>query len=228
MFERDTLNPPQVRPNPTDSYNFNNDVCESINSMQYIMNPSVLNNANFAVLGTHGQSPITTDTDISSSWNILGSANASFTITSTSYPSNSLIQSASMYYLHLVVTAFNGGDFYFYQLQNNTVRKYQKNFLTYGIIAKNNQDKAIKIRADVYSYYDATFQMVSGKTIYLEPGINNISSTLKTESLKGKTVGASPYTEFRLSFIDLIDGTADVEFYQVKCEFGKISTLLNQ
>lgn len=222
------LNPPQTDPNKENAYKFNNDVQTNLTALNYVMNPSVVTNANFATLGTHGQSPITTDTDISSGWNVVGAAHATFTITSASYPSNSLIQSASPYYLHVEVADHDGGDFYFYQQQNNTVRKYQKNNLIYGLIIKNNQNKVIQVRTDIFSYYDTGSDMVTSKSIYLQPGINTVGSQVLTNSLSGLSVGASPYTQFRFVFVDLVDGTADIEIYQIKCEFGIASTLLQQ
>ena len=221
------LNPPQPDPSKENLYKFNNDVYEFLTGL-FLMNPSVLNNANFATLGMHGQSVITTDTETSDEWKIVGSANAAFELNSESYPANSIIQSASPYYLHVVVSSHNGDSFYLYQRQDDTVRKYQKSRLTYGLIIKNNQSKAVKVRGDIYSYYDTDESLVSGKPKLLQPGMNVISNTVLTESLSGKTVGANPYTEFRLSFIDLIDGTADLEIYQIKCEFGMARTMLEQ
>jgi hypothetical protein len=86
----------------------------------------------------------------------------------------------------------------------------------------------VKVRGDIYSHYDPDEKLFSGKPKLLQPGMNIISNTVLTESLKDKTVGANPYTEFRLSFIDLIDGTADLEIYQIKCEFGMLRTMLEQ
>jgi hypothetical protein len=232
-YLNDIANPPNKDPSKEQSYRFSNDVNTINQALFFIMNPSVVTNANFATLGVNGVLPVTQaagdGAEISAGWNVFGAANATYVMQSTAYPTNSLIQSASLYYEHVTVSAHNGGAFYIYQRQNVTVRKYQDNFFTFGFLIKNNQTKAIKVKAEIFSHYDgSTDKSVLGKAIYLQPGVNKISSLIETQSLSGLTVGAGSYTDFRLNFVDLYDGTADIEIYQIKCEFGKISTLLQQ
>lgn len=236
-FLIDLINPPYDSPSKEDQYRFDNNVYEALDGLTYVMNPSVVLNANFATLGSGGTTPITQadgdNAEFSSNWNVVGASNATYTITPTTYPtgaingdSPSTIQTASNYYINVSVVAYNNNGFYFYQRQANTVRKYQKNFLIYGVWIRNNQNKSIKIRMEEYSYYDTDTKLIADNTIYLQPGLNKITSQLKTDGLSGKTIGAGNYTEFRLSFQDLVDGTANIDIYQIKCEFGKISTLL--
>lgn len=79
---------------------------------------------------------------------------------------------------------------------------------------------------DIYSYYNPSNALIQGAPVYLQPGINNFTSTLLTKSLNGVAVGAGDYTEFRFNFINLYDGTADIEIYMIKCEAGQLSTPL--
>lgn len=238
-FLADLVNPPQNKPNAEDQYRFDNSAYETLVALTYVMNPSVVANANFATLGPSGTTPITQadgdNAEFSDDWKVFGAANATYTLTPTAYPtgaisntSPSLIQTSSGYYIHVVVTTHNGGSFYFYQRQNDTVRKYQKNFFTYGVIIRNNQNKVIKIRMELFNFYDPSSTLLADNTIYLQPGLNRLTSQVTTDSLSGKTISASNYTEFRLSFLDLEDGTADLDLYQLKCEFGKVSTILEQ
>jgi hypothetical protein len=238
-FLNNLINPPNEKPKPEDQYRFDNSVYETLDALTYVMNPSIVVNANFATLGPSGTTAITQadgdNAEFSDEWKVFGAANATYTLTPTAYPtgviandSPSTIPSASDYYIHVDVTAHNGGSFYFYQRENNTVRKYQKNFLTYGVWIRNNQNKVIKIRMELFNFYDPSSSALADNTIYLQPGLNKITSQVTTEGLAGKTVGAGNYTEFRLSFQDLVDGTADLDLYQLKCEFGKVSTLLEQ
>lgn len=238
-FLTNLFNPPNDKPKPEDQYRFDENVFVTLDALTYAMNPSVLVNANFSTLGPGGTTPITQadgdNAEFSDDWKVVGASNATYTLTPTLYPlgvinsdSPSNIQTSSNYYINVDVSAFNGSDFYFYQRQNNTVRKYQTNFLTYGVIIQNNQDKLIKIRMELYNFYDPDDVLLADNTIYLVPGLNRITSQVTTEKLRGKTIGAGNYTEFRLSFLDLVDGTADLNFYQIKCEFGKVSTLLEQ
>lgn len=223
------LGTPSSNISKNSQYLLNNSNYECFSALTYIMNPSVVTNADFSTLGSHGQSPITTDTDISSTWNILGASNASFIVTSASYPSNSTIPSGSNYYINLVCSSFNGSDFFIYQNQPLTVRKYQNNKLTYTIIINNNQNKIITVRNDIFFYYDTASETMLGKSIYLQPGLNIVTSTISTPSLSGLTVGSSPYTQFRLRFLDFgSPSTANIDIYQIKCEFGTIGTLLQQ
>jgi len=237
-FLVDLFNPPTAK-NPTqeDQYKFDNGVYDSLNATTYIMNPSVVTNANFNTLGSAGTTAVTQadgeNAEWSSNWKVVGASVATYSLTSTAYPlgaitsaSPSTIPTSSGYYEKVVISGYTTTGLYFYQRQNNTVRTYQKNFLTYGIWIRNNQNVVKKIRMEVYSYYDTASNLQADNTIYLQPGLNKITSQVTTESLAGKTIGASNYTEFRLSFLDLTDGTANLDIYQIKCEFGKVSTLL--
>lgn len=238
-FLGELINPPQEHPTQENQYKFDNDVFTMLDALAFTSNPSVVANANFATLGPSGLTPITEadgdNAEFSDDWKVVGAANATYTITPTAYPtgvisgdSPSTIPSASDYYIHVEIDTYNGNGLYFYQRENNTVRKYQQNFLTYGVWIRNNQNKVIKIRMELYSFYDPSDNLIADNTIYLQPGLNKITSQVNTAKLAGKSITASNYTEFRLSFQDLVDGTADIDLYQLKCEFGKVSTLLEQ
>lgn len=238
-FLGDLFNPPQNKPKAVDQYQFDENVYTTLDALTFVMNPSVVSNANFATLGPGGTTPITQgdgdNAEFSADWKVVGASNANYTITPTAYPtgaisgdSPSTVQTASNYYTHVAITTYNGNGLYFYQRENNTVRKYQQTFLTYGVLIRNNQTKVIKIRMEVFNFYDPSSGLLADNTIYLQPGFNQITSQVQTEKLAGKTIGGSNYTEFRLSFQDLVDGTANIDIYQIKCEFGKVSTLLEQ
>lgn len=237
-FLVDLFNPPNpAKPSVEDQYKFDNGVFDSLNGLTYIMNPSVTTNANFNTLGSSGTAPVTqasgNNAEWSSNWKVVGAGVATYSLTSTAYPlgaitsdSPSTIPTSSGYFERVVISGYTTSGLYFYQRQNNTVRTYQKNFLTYGLWIRNNQNSVKKIRMEVYSYYDTSDNLQADNTIYLQPGLNKVTSQVTTEGLAGKTIGAGNYTEFRLSFLDLVDGTANLDIYQIKCEFGKVSTLL--
>lgn len=242
-FLADLFNPPSTtdkKVTAEDQYLFDNGVHDTLNGLTYVMNPSVVTNANFNTLGSAGTTPVTQadgdNAEWSAGWNVVGSGVATYSLTSTAYPlglissdSPSTVQTASGYYEKIIISAFAGGaGFYLYQRQNNTVRKYQKNYLTYGLIIRNNENSVKKIRCEVYSYYDTENNLQADNTVYLKPGLTKITSQVLTEGLSGKTLGAGNYTEFRISFLDLGNGTANLDFYQIKCEFGKVGTLLQQ
>ena len=46
------INPPNKSPSTEQSYRFNNNVNDVNKALNYIMNPSVLSNANFSTLGS--------------------------------------------------------------------------------------------------------------------------------------------------------------------------------
>jgi len=237
-FLADLFDPPNPhKPTVEDQYQFDNGVHDTLNGLTYVMNPSVVTNANFNTLGPSGTAPVTQgagdNAEWSSTWKVVGAGVATYTLTSTAYPlgaitssSPSTVPTSSGYYEKVVISGYTTSGLYFYQRQNNTVRTYQKNFLTYGLWIRNNQNSVKKIRMEVYSYYDTSDNLQADNTVYLQPGLNRVTSQVTTEGLAGKTIGAGNYTEFRLSFLDLVDGTADLDIYQIKCEFGKVSTLL--
>lgn len=227
-YLQDLINPANKNPTKSDQYQFNNSVQDNLTALQYVMNPSVLTNANFSGGGALITQADGDNATFFTDWKVVGAAVATYTLTPTTYPANSLIQSASTTYSGIVISNYTTSGLYFYQRQLNTVRKYQKNYLTYGLLIKNNQTKSIKVNMSIYSFYDPTFVEKKGGAIYLQPGLTSITTQLLTDGLSGVSVGASHYTEFRLNFLDLFDGTADLELYQIKCEFGTVSTLLAQ
>jgi hypothetical protein len=227
-FLNDLSNPISPNASREDQYKFDNSVHDNLVALQYVMNPSVLSDSDFSSGGVLTTQADGDNAEFFDDWFVVGSSVADYALTPTNYAANSIIQSASPTYSHVQISNYSTTGLYFYQRQPLTVRKYQKNFLTYGLIIENNQSKQIAIEAQIFSFYDPSSSLIRRGTIYLNPGINRVTTTIKTESLSGRSVGASPYTEFRLAFIDLLDGTADLNIYQIKCEFGTVSTLLNQ
>lgn len=236
---RQLINPPNPQMDKEEQYKYNNSVHDVMNGLTYVMNPSVLLNADFSTLGSNGTTPITQadgdDAEFSNHWNVFGASNADYTLTPTSYPtgaiganSPSLVQSASPYYVNALVTDYTAGEFYFYQRQMDTVRKYQKNDLTFGLVIYNNLSESVVMQPEIYTFYDPSSAIVTGKPVYLKAGLNKVGVTLRTPDLLGRTLGAGNYTEFRLRFLKLGAPTADLNFHQIKCEFGTVNTLLNQ
>ncbi len=227
-FLKDLINPPPTQGTISDHYKFFNSVNNSLLGLTSVQNPSILTNSDFNTLSAKLLNPTIpsdgNDVEFIGSWKVFGDTAAAYVITPTVYAANSTVKTSSDHFVHNVVTTANGQPFYFYQRQAGTVRKYQQDNFTYGLMINNNQDKAIKLRMDIFTFYDPSSSMKNGSTFFLQPGMNQLTSTVLTDSLKGIAVGAGNYTEFRINFVDLIDGTADIDLYQIKCEFGKIST----
>lgn len=227
-FLVDLLNPISEAADKHQQYLFDNSVYDNLQGLQYVMNPCVLDDPDFSSGGVLVTQASGDNAEFFDDWFVVGASVANYTLTPTNYANDSLIQSASPTFSHVQISNYTTSGLYFYQRQPVTVRKYQKNYLTYGLIINNNQSKVIAIEAQIYSYYDTTSDLVRRGTLFLQPGLNKITTTLMTKTLSGLTIGAAPYTEFRLVFVDLFDGTADLNIYQIKCEFGRVSTLLNQ
>lgn len=225
-FLSDLHNPPPVKGSLEEHYQFFNSTNDMQQATFYISNPTVLTNGNFSAGGATITQADGDGATFFTDWKVQGASVATYTLTPTNYPANSTIQSASATFSRVQISAYTSGDFYFYQRQS-TVRKYQQSPLTYGIQIKNNLSSTVKIRMDIYSFYDGSTPVLKmGKPIYLKQGITKITSTILTDSLRDLTVGAAPYTEFRLTILDLGASTADFEMYYIKCEFGTISTIL--
>ena len=228
-FLKDLINPPASNPSQKNQYDFDNNVFTNLNALQYIMNPSVIDNANFSNGGTLITQADGDNAEFFTDWFVVGASVATYTLTPQNYAANSTIQSMSPTYSGVVVSGYSTSGLYFYQRQVDTVRGYQKNYFSYGLIINNNQTKAIKVGVSIFSFYNPSSTEKSAGAFYLQPGLNTISSaSILTDSLSGISVGANPYTEFRFRFLDLVDGTADINIYQIKCEFGTVSTLLGQ
>lgn len=228
------LNPPNDKPSKEDQYRYDNSVYESLNAISAVSNPSMITNADFSTLGSNGTTAVTqaagNNAEFSNDWNVFGaSLGATYSLQSIAYPTGAIsssspssVQSASNYYVHYAVTANPNNELYIYQRQANTVRKYQNTSLTFGVVIRNNNTSTIKIKLAIYSYFDTTNELLSGKTIYLEPGLNTVSSSINISKLTGKTLGAGNYTDFRLYFVDT--NTANIDLHQIKCEFGTVTT----
>lgn len=225
----DLLDP--IAPDTEDTYAFLNDVSDALVAISTgMINPAITLNSNFNTLGTNGTAPITpsdgNDVEFSANWNVQGAANADYILTPTPYPSNSVIQSASGYYIHLTTSTFTN-PFYIYQRQLNTVRQYQKNNLSLNCWINNNTATKVKVLVSINSFYNPSSNLVNGAAIYLQPGLNKVSTTILTQGLSGIAVGANPYTEFRLNILAVAgDGTCDLDIYLIKGEFGTLSTQL--
>jgi hypothetical protein len=234
MTKLSDLIPASPTPDSGDDYrySFYNKIQEMMDGMLDISNQSQLLTPDFNTLSAKGLNPTVPadgdNTEFIGNWFIVGAANATYIITPTAYPNNSTIRSGSQYFVSTVVSAWNGNAFYFYQRQANTVRKYQKRYLTFTLHCNNNSSTILKVQFNVSSFYDPSTSLATnqqGKTINLNPGYNDISSTILMDTLSGVVVGAANYTEFRLNFIDLATPvSADIDFYLLKCEYGKLST----
>lgn len=223
----DLHNPPPAKGSLKDFYQFFNSSNDIQQSLFYISNPTVLTNGNFSAGGAVITQADGDNAVFFTDWKVVGASIATYTLTPTNYPANSPIQSASPTFSRVQISSLSTGSYYFYQRQT-TVRKYQASPFTYGLYIKNNLTTIPKIRMDIYSFYDGTPAVTwSGKSIYLQPGLNKTSSQIDVGSLRSIGVGASHYTEFRLNVLSLGGASADFEMYYIKCEFGKISTFFS-
>lgn len=231
-FLRNLLNPPPTQGSIADHYKFFNSTYTGLKGLTSVSNKTIITNANFTTLSAQGTNPTTpSDGDnfeFIGNWFVVGASAADYVITATPYASNSTVKSASTYFVHQIVSSFNGNTFYYYQRQPGTVRQYQQDNFTFGLMIENNSSIAIKLRMDIFNFYDPTSQLVKGSTFFLQPGMNTLASTVKTQSLSNIAVGAANYTEFRINFLDFSGIASDINLYQIKCEFGTISTPLSQ
>jgi len=228
---RNLINPPNPRMSQEELYNFQAMLYDVIDGLTAVSNTSQTLNADFSTLGTGGLTPITQadgdNAEFSWGWKVVGAAAATYTLTPTVYPDASLVNSASPYFIHTVVSTYSGTGLYFYQRQSDTVRKYQNQPITLTITANNNQSSKIKLRFNIVSYYGiSATNTQNGGALYLEPGENQISATLTPPRLRDLSVDNTNYTEFQLYFENLNTGTADFDLYEIKAEFGKLSTAL--
>lgn len=226
------LNPPSLSDKTAHQYDFNKNVHLALQHLQSVSNASVITNPDFNTLGPNGTTPITQgdgdNAEFSAGFFVVGAANADYTITPTPYPTSSTINSNSSYYINVAITNFNGSSLYFYQRQPNSQRQYQNTTLTSSLYINNNQTTPLIIRMDVYSFYSSGAgqqQLYTGSSKTIAPLINTVTSTVTIPSLSGFTI-SSPYTEFRLNFVNLNNGAANIDIYFFKTELGQLSTPL--
>lgn len=225
----DLINPPSTSRELVDHSKFFNDQFEAIKAMRYLRNDSLLTNGDFRTPAGTGLTPTTNaqgnNAVVVQDWQVFGSTAATYTITPTLYPANSTINSFSSQYLNVSISGFSGLPLYIYQRQPNTVRQYQQNYLTYSLLAKNNGAEQVGLRFDIYFNYGASDSLLSSGIIYLQPGQTmNPTATFTTKSLQGISVTSANYTEFRLNFVSMPTGTANIDIYNIKCELGELGT----
>jgi hypothetical protein len=225
----DLINPPKPNMTADELYYLLNSYYDLFNNLIDISNISQLTNSDFESL-SKGLTPTTQadgdDEEFVSDWFVVGATVATYTITPTEYLENSQVKSDSLYFVNTNLTAYTPPGFYFYQRQANTVRKYQNQFLTFTVQASNNLTELVKIRFTVIYNLGATTKTLQSKALYLEPGFNDLNVVIQTPSLRNEIVDASNYVEFRLEFVEIYTAPANIDFYELKAEFGKISTKL--
>ena len=213
-----------------DRYKLETSFFDMFNALADISNESRTSNPDFSALSAQGTTPTTQadgdDFEFSEDWFIVGATDATYSITMTEYPDNSEILSNSNYFIDCDIFTYTGSGLYFYQRYLNKVRYYQNRFFTISVQATNNEQSDVKLRPTVEFNYGGSSELIEGRPIYLKNGYNDISITLETPTLQGKTVMPGNYIEFRLDFAELYSGTADIEIYLIKTEFGKVSTPL--
>ena len=224
------ISPPSSEMSETDRYKLETSVFDTLDAMADISNVSRTSNADFSTLSAQGTNPTTQangdNFEFIKDWLIVGAGVATYSITATTYPESSDILSNSNYFINAQVFTYAGSGMYFYQRYMNKVRFYQSRFVTFTIQATNNDLSDKKLRPIIQFNYVGSSELIEGKPIYLQPGFNEISVTIETPNLIGKTVLAGNYVEFRLDFSDLYNGAANIDFYLLKTEFGKLSTPL--
>jgi hypothetical protein len=225
----DLINPPKPNMTADELYYLLNTYYEFLDNLVDISNVSQLTNSDFSSL-SKGLTPTTQadgdDEEFVTDWFVVGATVATYTITPTAYPENSQVKSDSAYFVNLNLTAYTPPGFYFYQRQANTVRKYQNQFLTFTVQANNNGAEYVKVRFTVIYNLGPTSQTVQSRALYLEPGFNDLNVVIQTPSLRNETVDPLNYVEFRLEFVEIYTAPAVIDFYELKGEFGKISTKL--
>lgn len=201
---------------------------EYLKALRGFAMPTELSNSNFNTLSGKGTTPTTQadgdNTEFIGSWYVVGASVANYTITPTAYAANSIVRSASSYYVNTNVTSLTGSPFYFYQRQAGTVRKYQSSYITLTLDIENNAARPINMVFQIYSYFDTGNASQTGAAFTIESGREQLSSTILMPSLRGVTVGAAPYTEFRLFLNNFGGSNANYNVYLIKAEFGEIST----
>lgn len=230
---KDIINPPSIQIIDDQEQLYRN--LESINQfldgLLTISNPPQTLNSGFATLSAQGMTPTTQadgdNFEFIGNWFVVGATQATYVLTPTQYPNNSPIVSGSPYFMNNVVSTYSGNGMYFYQRQAGMVRKFQEQFITLTLRANNNGLNTIRLRFDFNFFLNPSTVAYEGGALYLEPGYSEVTTTLKTASLRNQTVGSGNYVEFRLSFVDLPGGTANFDLYSIKGEFGKIGTPLS-
>lgn len=201
------------------------------NVNNYYGNPSVLLNSDF-YWNTGVASPVTqadgNGAFFSEKWQVQGAAVANYSLAQTAFAANDADQIGSTTYIHVTVSSYSSGDFYLYQRQTGSefLRRYQGRLLNFSLLANNNQNKTIKLKLEIFFYFNPTSVAYSEGTVLLNPGQNELSSAINTNFIGTTAVGASPYVEFRLRFSDLVDGTADVNLIYLKAEMADQPTVL--
>lgn len=228
---QDLIAPPPTPSKTTDPASLSlhlNSIYESLSALIAIKNPSLTTNSDFNIVGPSGMTPTTEadgdNAEFMADWFIVGATEAKYILSPTEYANNSPVITHSNRFVNVNVSDYSGSGLYFYQRQNGALRKLQQCYLTMGLYAKNNSAKKIAVGFQLVAFLDpSTINYPSGK-IWLQPGINKLTATIKTQSLETQTVGSGNYAEWQLNFYDLDEGACDFDMYLYKSEYGNIHT----
>lgn len=215
---------------------FHNAVANQINSAAFYGNPSELLNSDFN-FNVGVPTPVTqADPDgtyISEKWQVHGAAVATYSFEHVAYGTTDYDPTGSLEYMHFTITNYSGdgsnSDFYIYQQRDGSqyLRQYQERIISCSLNFNNNQNAAVFCRFEIYFFYDgSTPEVFQGKNFSLAPGQNEISDTIQTPTISGKTIGGAPYMQTRFVFCTLNNNTADLNGLYLKTELAEQATVL--
>lgn len=204
-----------------------NQINNKINIGNNYGNPSICLNSDF--YWNAGAPPI------SEKWNLFNSS-GTVTVTRTTYPADSSDQTGSNTYLLVQVTGYtgvgDGSDLYLYQQQDGAdfLRRYQNRNISMSMGATSNSS-SVNTQLQVYIYYDTSSQLLSNSASVIDATTKFYASTVMPPILQGKSIGASPYVQFRLAIkppVPFSSPANNISFNlnYIKTEMSDIATTL--
>lgn len=217
---------------------FYNDTFNLVDSLQNRAFSTELRNPDFNLLGTNGYTPITqadgSGANFSQQWNVFtgGGANA-YTITPTPYTMVGYSPSGSNNFVNLAVSALDQA-LYLYNInysttsQFNNVGTYSGKPVTFSTIIENNNDNnaTLGFSAFINDVMGLTSNEIEFPSLILRPGINVAPMSGKIPDLRGKTLGANPYIEFRFNVKALNNAPLDCNILYLKAELSNYASPL--
>lgn len=206
-------------------------VHNTVAETNYSGNPSQLLNSDFN-FNRSIANPVTqadgSGAFFSEKWQVFGAANAAYTLTKANFTGNESDQTGSTTYVNVNVSAWNGGEFFFYQRFDGEqfLRRFQNRNIFMSTKLVNNGSETIVVKFVVNSFYDPEQDNFEKGVIHLAPGENYSSTHIVTQSVSPNSVGASPLVQFKFEFVDLPGGTADFDLIYIKGEIADSPTPL--
>lgn len=194
----------------------------------------ILRNPDFNLLSANGYNPVTQAspnlTEIVSKWFVSNGAGNTFSLTPTAYTATQRSASGSVNYLNVVVTTL-ASTLSLLNQNYSTTGQFRADSLSGQLISlsaiiRNNNLSQLKAPLCSFSANTPGFGVTPGEGIFLQTGLNFLTTNIQMPDFGDTNLGANPYTQFQFNIDNAYSENLDFDIFYLKSEVSDLSTPL--